>query len=195
MPSVIHSFSRSFKPTLAMIHETTSEYELTELSHVSSTEHFVEINLTPPPSPILPSPAISMSSIATALNQDTICAEGRRTDASQAYEWYGLVFELDQVKNGPLQAGRFLDIKYSDFRNNSTPVLGQILGRWHIQDKDRWILDCELVSDRVKGVHFLVILPRDARLLQPRSTWYNFLHFLFSYFIVPQVTYREVPRV
>jgi hypothetical protein len=195
MPSVIRSFSRSFNPTLAMIHESTSDYELTELSHVSSNDHFEEINLTPPLSPLLPSSAISVSSIASALAQDTIYAQGRRTDAGLAYNWHGLVFELEFIMNGPLQAGQFIDIHYSDFRNNSTPILGKILGRWNIQGLDHWILDCEMVSDRIKGVHFLVILPRDARCLRSHSNWYNLFYFLCSCFIVPQVTYREVPRV
>jgi hypothetical protein len=174
-----------------MINDTTSEYELTELSHSTDSNHFVDIKLTPPPSPILPLSTTSFSSIAHALAQPTIRANGRRTDAGQALEWQGLVFELNTVENGPLRKGRFIDITYSDFRQTKTNVLGEIIGRWHIQDKDRWILYCKMVSDRVIGFHFLVILPKDARLLTPRSSWYLFFYFLFSYFLVRKVSYKD----
>jgi hypothetical protein len=174
-----------------MINDTTSEYELTELSLSTESDHFVEIDLTPPPSPIIPLSTTSFSSIAHALTQPTIRAKGRRTDDGQALEWQGLVFKIDLVENGPLQKGQFIDIAYSDFRQVNTTVLGEIIGRWHHQDKNRWVLYCKMVSDTVVGFHFLVVLPKDARLLTPRSPLFLFFYFLFSYFLVRKVSYKD----
>jgi hypothetical protein len=174
-----------------MIRESNiEEHELSDLSHHSSPECFVEIELTPPSTPN-PSSVIPNSAIAHALTHSRIYATGRRTDSGQASGWPGVVFNLYSVNRGPLQAGQIIEIEYTDFREIKTVVLGKILGRWGIQEKNWWILECEMVSDQVRGFHFLIILPKDARFLRPQSSWFKFLYPFLFYFLVREASYRE----
>jgi hypothetical protein len=174
-----------------MIRETNvEEHELTNLSHTANSDEFDDVELTPPSSPI-PPPASSISSIARALKQSPIRASGRRTDAGQALGWPDLLFEIDSIENGPLQAQRFIDLEYRNSCETKSRVVGKIIGRWHIQEKDQWVLICEMVSDQIKEFYFLILLPKDARLLSPRSPWFDFLYPLLSYILVRKVSYKE----
>jgi hypothetical protein len=185
------SITTSFPQTSIAHTLVTNEERESNSLHSNPSEHdttlYHRIEISPPiyPSNRSHTPVEELPFIQALASSPNFarahCIDGR------PFHWQGLVLEMDYVEELPLKKGQLIDINYRD-RNMPTILLGQIVGRWCIQDRSRWILFCKM---GFVNLHFLLVLPRDGSAFRHHSHWEKLIRKVLPFTVAKEYTYKD----